>query len=52
MTAAEMRDKLSKNEDKLKYPIRIEKWEGDKEITWLHVDLGDTKGKKIYFFKA
>lgn len=52
MTAKEMRDKLEKNQDKLIHPIRIEKWQGDKEITWLHFDLGDTFGKKILFFKA
>lgn len=52
MSAAEMREMLSKNQDKLLYPIRVEKYEGDKEISWLHFDILDTKGQKIYFFKA
>ena len=52
MTAKEMRDKLKENEDSLPYPIRIEKWDDNGEIDWLHIDLGDTKGNKIYFFKA
>lgn len=52
MSAKDMWEKLEKNKHLLICPIRIEKWEGDKEITWLHFDLGDTKGKKIYFFRA
>lgn len=53
MTAKEMREKLEKEQDKLIQPIRVEKWEGDKEITWLHIDISpNTHGKKIYFFKA
>lgn len=52
MTAKEMREKLKENEDSLPYPIRIEKWDDNGEIDWLHIDLGDTKGNKIYFFKA
>lgn len=52
LTAKEMRDILDKNRDKLSFPIRIEKWDGDREITWLHIDIGNTKGNKIYFFKA
>ncbi len=52
MTAKEMREKLEQNADKLPFPIRIEKWDNNGEISWLHVDLGNTKGKKIYFFKA
>lgn len=52
MTAAEMREKLEKNQHLLKHPIRVEKWEGNKEITWLHIDTRDTKGQKLYFFRA
>lgn len=53
MTAKEMRDKLEQNQDKLIYPIRVEKWEGNKEITWLHIDISsNTHGQKLYFFKA
>lgn len=52
MTAKEMRDKLEKYQDILPYPIRIEKWDSNGELSWLHIDLGDTKGEKIYFFKA
>lgn len=52
MTAKEMRDKLEKYQDTLPYPIRIEKWDSNGELSWLHIDLGDTKGEKIYFFKA
>lgn len=57
MSAKQMREKLEENEDKLKYPIRIEKWDNKGEITWLHIDTkpfakGNTKLGKIYFFKA
>lgn len=52
MSAKDMRDKLEKYQDTLPYPIRIEKWDCNGEISWLHVDLGDTKGNKIYFFRA
>lgn len=53
MTAKEMRDKLEQNQDKLIYPIRVEKWEGNKEITWLHIDISsNTHGQKLYFFRA
>ena len=52
MSAAEMREKLEQNKDLLPYPIRIEKWDDYGEISWLHIDLGDTKGNKIYYFKA
>lgn len=52
MTAKEMRDKLEERQDYLIYPIRVEKWTGENEISWLHVDLGDTKGNKIYFFRT
>ena len=52
MSAAEMRDKLEENKDLLIRPIRVEKWDGDEEIAWLHFDLGNTKGQKIYFFSA
>ncbi len=53
MTAKEMRDKLEQNQDKLIYPIRVEKWEGNKEIGWLHIDISpNTHGQKLYFFKA
>lgn len=52
MTAKEMREKLYEHQDELIMPIRIEKWEGDQEISWLHFDLGNTKGEKIYFFRA
>lgn len=52
MTAKEMREKIKQEEDKLPLPIRIEKWDNNGEISWLHIDLGNTRGNKIYFFKA
>lgn len=56
MTAKEMRYKLDENKDLLIHPIRVEKWQGkkdeDHEISWLHIDVGDTKGEKIYWFLA
>lgn len=53
MTAKEMREKLEKQQDKLIYPIRVEKWDNLGEISWLHIDCSDnTHGKKLYFFKA
>lgn len=52
MSAKDMREKLNQNAHKLPLPIRIEKWDNNGEIAWLHIDTGDTKGKKIYFFKA
>lgn len=53
MTAKEMREKLSNNVDKLKYPIRVEKWDNNGEISWLHIDVSpNTHGQKLYFFKA
>ena len=52
MSAKEMREKLKQNKDLLPYPIRIEKWNGCEEISWLHIDIGDSKGNKIYFFRA
>lgn len=33
MTAKEMREILENNQDKLKYPIRVEKWDNHGEIT-------------------
>lgn len=52
MSAKEMRSKLEANKDRLPYPIRIEKWDKNGELNWLHVDLGDTKGETILFFKG
>ena len=52
MSAKEMREKIKQEEDKLPLPIRIEKWDNKGEISWLHIDLGNTKGNKIYFFRA
>lgn len=53
MSAKDMREKLDKNKHLLPYPIRIEKWDNNGEISWLHVDVSEnTKGQKIYFFKA
>lgn len=53
MAAKQMRETLEKNQDKLKYPIRVEKWDNRGEISWLHIDISpNTHGKKIYFFKA
>lgn len=46
-----MREILDKNQDKLRYPIRVEKWDNKGEISWLHIDIGNTKGKKLYFLK-
>lgn len=53
MTAKEMRDKLEENKHLLPHPIRIEKWDDNGEIDWLHIDVSEnTYGRKIYFFKA
>ena len=53
LTAKEMREKLDKNQDKLKFPIRVEKWDNKGEISWLHIDtLPSRDGSKLYFFKA
>lgn len=52
MTAEKMREKLEKYQELLPHPVRIEKWDDNGEISWLHIDLGDTKGEKIYFFRA
>lgn len=52
MSAKEIRKKLEENKHLLPYPIRIEKWDDNGEINWVHIDLGNTKGQKIYFFKA
>lgn len=53
MSAKDMRNKLEKYQDTLPYPIRIEKWDDNGEISWLHIDVSEnTKGNKIYFFKA
>jgi hypothetical protein len=47
MSAEEMRKKIIANKDKLSYPIRIED-----DVTWLHVDVRNTKNDSIYLFKA
>lgn len=53
LTAKEMREILENNQDKLRYPIRVEKWGNKGEISWLHIDISpNTHGKKLYFFKA
>lgn len=53
MTAKEMREKLSENIDKLIHPIRVEKWDNNGLISWLHIDVGKSRdGSKLYFFKA
>lgn len=53
MSAKDMRDKLEQNKHLLPHPIRIEKWDDNGEIPWLHVDVSaNTHGQKIYFFKA
>lgn len=53
MSAKEMRDKLEQNKHLLPHPIRIEKWNYNGEISWLHVDVStNTHGQKIYFFKV
>lgn len=53
LTAKEMREILENNQDKLRYPIRVEKWDNKGEISWLHIDISpNTHGKKLYFFKA
>lgn len=53
LTAKEMREILDKNQDKLIYPIRVEKWDNHGEISWLHIDTHwNTHGKQLYFFKA
>ena len=52
MTAKEMREILEQNKEKLPLPIRIEKWDNNGEINWLHVDMGNKTNDKIHFFKA
>lgn len=53
LTAKEMREILDNNQDKLKIPIRVEKWDNKGEISWLHIDVSpNTHGQKLYFFKA
>lgn len=52
MSAKDMRRILEERQYELVYPIRVEKWEGNGEISWLHIDNGDTKGNQIYFFHA
>ena len=53
LTAKEMREILENNQDKLKYPIRVEKWDNKGELSWLHIDISpNTHGKKLYFFHA
>lgn len=53
MSAKEMREKLEQNKSLLPYSIRIEKWDNNGEISWLHVDVStNTHGQKIYFFKV
>lgn len=47
MSAADMRKKILANKDKISYPIRIED-----DVTWLHVDVRNTKNDSIYLFKA
>jgi hypothetical protein len=49
MSAKEMREILEERQDELPYPIRIEKWDDKGELTWVHIDMGNTKGNKIYF---
>lgn len=57
VAAKDLRAKLEENEDKLIHPIRVEKWDDNGEISWLHVDIkpftkGNSPKGKIYFFKA
>ena len=52
MSAKEMREIIEERQDELPYPIRIEKWDNKGELTWVHIDMGNTKGNKIYFFRA
>lgn len=49
MSAEEMRQMIIANQDRLPYPIRIER-----DVTWLHIDVKDMdyKGEKIYLFKG
>lgn len=47
MSAEKMRQKIKENMDKLPYPIRIEKG-----VSWLHVDVAEKKGYKVYEFTA
>lgn len=46
MSAQEMRDILVQNYKRLPYPVRIEQG-----VTWLHIDVAEVPGYKIYFFK-
>ena len=52
MSAKEIRNKLEQIQDELPYPIRVEKWDDNGELSWVHIDTGNTKGNKLYFFKA
>lgn len=47
MTAQQAREKIIANQDKLPYPIRLE--DG---VSWLHVDVYEVEGYKVYLFKA
>lgn len=47
LTAAEMRKKIKDSADSLPYPIRLENG-----VAWLHVDVAEKTGYKIYVFNA
>lgn len=45
LTAAQMRQLIVENQDKLPYPVRMEA-----DVTWLHIDLNTYTDKKVTFF--
>ena len=49
LTAEEMRQIIDKHQDRLPYPVRIER-----SVSWLHIDVAeiDYNGKKIYYFNG
>lgn len=47
MNADEIRRLIKENVDKLPYPIRLEL-----NVSWVHVDVAEKKGYKVYEFHA
>lgn len=45
LTAAEMRKIIKDNADKLPYPVRLENG-----VSWLHIDVVEKPGYKVYIF--
>lgn len=47
LSAEAIRTLIVQNADKLPYPIRLEK-----DVKWVHVDVAEKKGYKVYLFNA